>query len=261
MKNSGFILLHRDIQNKEIWDDPEILRCWIDILFLVDYDDTGKHGRGCHKITDSFLQRRWNVSRNKVRRILALFVQHEMIQLQRDIKKPKTGTILKVTNYAVRQDFLSNIGTIKGTKEGTIKGTQTKEIKNKRNNMLIGRVSEIEGVGQLPEGWLRDGFIACWEIYPRKVNKKKAIQTWYTIHKKNKFDKALADEIYRGIQKYNKATQGKDKSFISHFTSWINARRWEDEETDSLNHQKKKPDFERFSESDELPDLTFGGIE
>jgi len=53
-----------------------------------------------------------------------------MIQLHRDIKKPKTGTILKVTNYAYRQDISTKNGTIKGTikgtKERTLKGTQAK---------------------------------------------------------------------------------------------------------------------------------------
>ena len=87
MALDGVIILHRSIQQKEIWDDPFILKCWLDILFLVDYDETGRHGRGCHKVTDSFFQMRWGCSRKKVRKILELFCDMKMIELKKEINR------------------------------------------------------------------------------------------------------------------------------------------------------------------------------
>lgn len=233
----------------------------MDILFMVDFDDTGKHGRGCHKVTDSFLQIRWNCSRNKVRSTLKLFKQLEMIELKSSKKIPKLGTMLKVTNYAYYQDFSGGFGTIKSTIKSTINGTQTKEYKELKNNFMLKKLSDIESPDDLEDGWFRNGFLECWKIYPKKVGKKEALKSWCKVHKKNKFQKQLAEDIYRGLQRYISQTEDKDKEFIAHFSTWLNQRRWEDEETISINHQKKPKAFEQWSESDDLPDLTLGSME
>ena len=39
MKNNGWIKLHRKITDSWIWNDPEKLRAWLDILLMVNHEE------------------------------------------------------------------------------------------------------------------------------------------------------------------------------------------------------------------------------
>lgn len=71
-------------------------------------------------------------------------------------------------------------------------------------------------------------FDKFWSIYPRKVNKKKALQSW----KKIKPDSLLLEKILSAVKKQSSSKQWLDSGgkYIPHPTTWLNGRRWEDEE-------------------------------
>lgn len=151
MKNndSGWIKLHRKIQKHWIWEDPEKLRAWIDILLMVNHEDrqvplnghivTVKRGEKLTSI--SKLAKRWGWNRKRVVRFLGLLEEAEMCLT----KRTTNGTTIKVLNYAVYQDFPSHEGTTKGTTTGSTVGstvgTQTIMNKNYKNDKEEHRAS------------------------------------------------------------------------------------------------------------------------
>jgi len=70
------------------------------------------------------------------------------------------------------------------------------------------------------------GFDACWEVYPKKVSKGQAKKTWSKL----KPDEELYRKIHAAILVQRELPKWKeDKQFIPHFSTWLNAERWEDE--------------------------------
>lgn len=75
-------------------------------------------------------------------------------------------------------------------------------------------------------------FAMFWKAYPRKINKANALKTF------NKIDVKLFDTIMIALENHKKCEQWtKDNGkYIPHASTWLNAKRWEDElETESNN--------------------------
>jgi len=68
-------------------------------------------------------------------------------------------------------------------------------------------------------------FTEFWELYPRKVGKTKAQKVWGRLSKQDRV------EAFTGLQQHLRWWRVKQVAveFIPHPTSWLNARRWEDE--------------------------------
>ena len=136
--NGGWIKLHRKITNNWIWEDPEKLRAWLDILLMVNHESrqipynghivTIKAGQ---KLTSlAKLSERWGWSRNRVDRFLRLLDEAEMVTANRT----PNGTLLTVVNWAFFQDARdSDEATVGATNEATVGatvGAQTRMYKN-----------------------------------------------------------------------------------------------------------------------------------
>jgi len=67
-------------------------------------------------------------------------------------------------------------------------------------------------------------FEEFWNLYPRKVAKKKAEESFKKAMKASDF-KGILD----GLNKYLKFWSTKDADFVPHPTTWLNQHRWEDE--------------------------------
>lgn len=103
----GYISVHRKIQEHWVWDDPERLRAWLDILLNAQFAPSEKmvHGtlikvpRGTWFISQRKLQTRWGWSRTKVFMFLDTLESEQMIS----IKKTTHGSLIKVLNYELYQ--------------------------------------------------------------------------------------------------------------------------------------------------------------
>jgi len=74
-------------------------------------------------------------------------------------------------------------------------------------------------------------FETFYSLYPRKVNKKKAQEKYYSILKKSKSPEETANDILEGLKKYIDFWE-KEKTelqFIPHPTTWLNGERWNDD--------------------------------
>lgn len=74
-------------------------------------------------------------------------------------------------------------------------------------------------------------FEEFWKLYPRKVGKAKAMSTYFNLMRGEK-DPALSKKIIQGLERSLKvwATEKREKQYVPHATTWLNQRRWEDED-------------------------------
>ena len=107
----GWIKLHRQIQDCEIWDNDNPFddrSAWIDLLLLVNHRDKstifdGKPITVCRgqRITSiRKLAERWNWSYKRTRNYLMLLEQLKMITRESDNKK----SLITIVNYDIYQD-------------------------------------------------------------------------------------------------------------------------------------------------------------
>lgn len=77
-----------------------------------------------------------------------------------------------------------------------------------------------------------------WEVYPRKVNKKKAQQKWEKLEKNDE----LVDKIISDVRKRLEFKEWKKEeiSYIPHPTTYLNGERWEDEVVDNRKKELQK---------------------
>ena len=112
----GWIKLHRAIRKNWIWEDPQKLKWWLDILLQANHQDKkislGNElflvKRGCFHTSEIKLSNKWCVSKTTVRRFLKMLETDNMIET----KKTKKGTTIKVSNYADYQGFSDDEKTI-----------------------------------------------------------------------------------------------------------------------------------------------------
>ena len=156
MVNNGWICLHRKIRDNWIWEDPEKLRAWIDILLMVNHEDktipfngkliTVHKGQKLTSIVQ--LAERWGWTRNRVYRFLALLKADNMCNTD----STPNGTLITVINWDSYQSMGTTNGTTSGTPNGTTGGTQTTMSNNyKQYNKSRSRAKS-------DEAW--EGFVA-----------------------------------------------------------------------------------------------------
>lgn len=95
--------------------------------------------------------------------------------------------------------------------------------------------SPTQGLGVVPQGDTNKQvnkqtnnysvqFEEFWKLYPRKLARKKAEES---------FKKAVkvvdSKDIIAGLKKYLTVWAGKEHDFIPHASTWLNQHRWEDE--------------------------------
>lgn len=68
-------------------------------------------------------------------------------------------------------------------------------------------------------------FDVFWGVYPRKVDKKKALAVWVKLSEDDRLAALKAVGEHRSLWEVKRVAP----EFIPHPTSWLNGRRWEDE--------------------------------
>ena len=107
-KKQGYILLHRSLNRHWLWQDPEKLRAWLDILLECNHSENSvvigmqlfkvKRGESIKSIQT--WAHRWNWSRSKTMRFLKCLQSDSMI----DLKPNSKTTHITVLNYESYQD-------------------------------------------------------------------------------------------------------------------------------------------------------------
>lgn len=74
-------------------------------------------------------------------------------------------------------------------------------------------------------GPLADPFTVCWQLWPRKDKKEYSRECY-----KRACRRAYPEVIESAIRSFLKKNAATDKQFIPHLSTWLNQRRWVDEE-------------------------------
>jgi len=92
---------------------------------------------------------------------------------------------------------------------------------------------------QKKKTFLSDSFEKFWKTYPRKQNKAAAKKAWDKIS----LNSELLENILSAISKQKEGPDWiKNKGqFIPHPASWLNNKRWEDEEMENIIAPPMKP--------------------
>lgn len=123
MDIGSWIKLHNAIRQHWIWQKPEYLKWWLDLLMMAAYKNKKvlmneklvELHRGEFSTSIEALGQRWGVGKKAVNGFLDLLVADEMIDVQ---KMQRYGTIVKVRNYGLYQDNLQGKGTNDGNNDG-----------------------------------------------------------------------------------------------------------------------------------------------
>lgn len=92
---------------------------------------------------------------------------------------------------------------------------------------------------------LEEEFEQLWKIYPRKLGKKKAFDSF---KKARKIKKIPYETIENGLYRYIKylEQQETDEQFIMHGSTWMNGEKWQDEYVITGINRKPKNAMEYF---------------
>ena len=172
----GWILLHRKLQECQIWDNShpfDMRSAWIDLLLLANHRDveilfdyepiTVKRGQYLTSIRK--LCERWSWSKNRVLKYLRLLENLQMIKRDSNTKR----TLITIVKYEFYQDVRNtNEDSNEDTGIDTYKNggvdtgvPQTKNEKNEKN--------EKEYICSFDE---------FWKCYPRKQDKGQAYKQY-----------------------------------------------------------------------------------
>ena len=97
------------------------------------------------------------------------------------------------------------------------------------NNSLNAYNNNIEKkeVKEKDSDILEKDFNLFWEIYPRKVARKRALESWNKID----FSSILAEDIIKSVkdQSLSEQWQKEGGQFVPHPATWLNQERWTDQ--------------------------------
>jgi hypothetical protein len=187
-KKIGFIVLYRSIRKNWLWEHPDKLKAWLDILLEVNHAPKKVMIKGKLFICDrgeslnslKTWAKRWGWSINKVKRFLLVLESDSMIEL----KTERQTTSVTVCNYESYQGKRNANETQKETKrEPNENQTETNNNDNKENNEKNkGKRTASRKPVVLPfnsesfsQAWVE------WQSY-RKEIKKPLTQTAITKH-------------------------------------------------------------------------------
>lgn len=133
----GYINLHRIIRDNWIWEEPDKLRAWLDLIMEAAHEERTilvkgelvKLKRGQLTASLRFLTKRWDWSINKVRRFIDLLEKDGMIVIQTDTAQ----TLITICKYDSYNQSPHSNGYSNEHTDGTLTDTLTEQqrIQNK----------------------------------------------------------------------------------------------------------------------------------
>lgn len=120
---SGWIKLHRRITEHWIWDDPEKLKWWLDLIMMANHKENKiminnefmTIDVGERHTSEVKLAKRWKSSRGKVRRFLELLEKDGMIKINKSRQNGTTYKVLKYNDYQAKTEVHEHRADIKQT--------------------------------------------------------------------------------------------------------------------------------------------------
>ena len=220
MSGNGWIKLHRGLRQNPFYTNSVAIHCWIECLLRASHTKRQAYLKrekieiepGMFVMGREEFGRSVGVSGSTIWYWLLQFESDSMI----DIKKTAKGSVVSIRNWSHYQGVDSTSDNKKTADE-----QQMNTNKNEKNERMK------RNTPPTPQGGAFEKF---WDAYPRKVGKGAAEKSWKRI----KPTPELIQQILSAIeeQKASTAWTKDNGQFIPHPTTWLNQKRWEDENQD-----------------------------
>jgi len=209
--STGWIKIHRQLLDWEWYNDVNTTRLFLHLLLIANHKDNKWRGidikRGQRLTSISALADETNLSIKNIRTSI------KRLKATNEVASHSTAqhTVFTMVNYDLYQAEASEVAN-----KGQAKGKQVATNKNDKNDNND-NLTVIEGAF---EHW--------WDIYPKKVGRKKAFDKFVSITKNMKEDKfnEFIDKISYDSGKRFKDTE---KQFVMDPCKYLNGERWNDE--------------------------------
>ena len=255
---SGWIKIHRRINEHWIWQNPYYLKWWLDLIMLANHKPAKilinsklvSIDQGMYHTSVKKLSERWSVVRKAVFRFFDLLTEDSMITIK---KSRQDGTTIKLSNYAAYQAFCDNDGTSEATSEGTSTGYRRDINKNDKNDKNDQEKKETHYCPAAPGAYAQidlpeprgekparkksknngaseltpDAFDTFWAAYPRKISKGDARKAWGKIQPDSELLTKMLTSLGRAKTCHDWTKDGGQ--FIPYPATWLRAEGWEDE--------------------------------
>jgi hypothetical protein len=201
---SGWIKLHRSILNWEWYDDANVARLFFHLLLTVNYESKKWHGEliNAGQLVTSYA---------KLSQSCGLSIKETRTALE---KLKSTGEAASLTNGNYTIITIANWNDYQ--EEGKPEASQGQGMGKERATTKEYKKERKEYIRQFEELWLE---------YPKKVNKVEAEKAYIRALKE-----ADHETLISGVKRYSKSVRGKDAEYIAHAATWLNDKRWQDEQ-------------------------------
>lgn len=217
-----------------------------------DIYNPGKNEISLKKITKNL-----QLSRQKTVRILAFFNEKAKINQKKNIGFYADVKDSMVYLNCPRLKELTDEYTKKQLQKlsGQKPDPNRDKLRPKEEEVEVDKEEEVEEIKKNTKKKIKkehiytESFMNFWGIYPRKVNKSGAFESWETLDPDDK----LVNDIINALNlqlKYNILDLRDNNKYCPHPTSWLNQKRWEDEIqiTDTTSEIGGMDALKRFAE-------------
>ena len=239
----GWIKLHRELLDKPIWIEStyEQRVILITLLLMVNHKPTKWLWKGqlyeCQAgqmITSlASIQKKCGkgMTRQKLRTALELFKNLEFLT----IEATKRNSCITIVNYKTYQFIDDEINQQANQHLTNSQPTLNQHLTTNNN------VNNVNNDNNVNKTIYTADFEKFWLIYPKKVGKGAAFASWQKIGVNN----GLAEKILKAVEAQKTWPQwSRDEGqFIPYPATWLNQKRWDDENNISLFVTKTKAEL------------------
>lgn len=221
----GWVKIHRKIRDNWIWDNPDYLKAWLDLIFRANFEERRILFDGevkelkCGQFVTSIrkLAEAWCWSNSRVLNFLRMLEADGMIKRDSNAKR----TLLTIENYEFYQvQQNSDENTDKNASQ-----SQKRSKEEKKNNTPSDKDYDAE---KRKEEALKHNFAYIYQFYPKKEGRTEAFRrytAWVTTGRKvnKKMVKLTNEQILAAVKKYvdEQEAKGTEMQFYKNFSTFM----------------------------------------
>jgi hypothetical protein len=213
---SGWIKVHRQLQEHWVWSKPEYLKWWLDILMSANIEPKKvlikgqllEVNRGEVIYSYETWANRWKINKSKVLRFLKMLEKDSMIVLKSETVTTRI-TICKYDTYqGERNDSETQVKRTRNASETQVKPTkEVKELKNEISKETFISLDEVEEEMGKEKPMQRSYFIRMQYIYNLDEKKvKEAFKNWKILKEGEAMTISKAQNSFNLYLKNNAST-------------------------------------------------------
>jgi hypothetical protein len=226
---------------KDIWLNEDL--GWTEKLLLVEIDSLAKNGE-CFA-SNEYFAKFFGLSKDRISKMITSLNRKGLLEVNlvyKEGSKQVDKRIIKVNPigenaHTPRRKRLDPLGENAYTPLG--------ENAEDNNTSFINTINNTSNKRNIGEKSLEKEFELLWKIYPRKMGKKKAFDSF---KKARKVKKVPYEIIENGLYRYLRhiEDQGLEEQYIQHGSTWFNQEKWQDEYITTGINKKPKNALEYY---------------